>query len=131
MSSIHDSPKFSEYARMLREQAEANGVMLASSEAAKLLAERVSAHAGQLGVPPVVALENFLSGECVAAIARTLGSHAASYQEMAGETEPITIGAADAGRVVAAIGTVIKLGLGQSETPQADAGAIAADGRTH
>ena len=128
MSEMRRSTRFREVASLLEEQAELRGVALVAGEAAELLAERLSAVARQLGVTERTALQRYVTEDFVAALAQTLGSHAASFREIAGQAEPVTLDTADAGRVIAALGMAVKLAAGHVEKTQADSLAVITDG---
>jgi hypothetical protein len=124
---IRNTRRFRELAAFLREEAGQKGVILVAGEAEIVLADRVTSIATRLRVTERTAL-GYVSEDGLALLARELGSLAEEYSDAAGSADPVIIKSADAGRVVAALGMVIKLAAGHIEDHQADAAGIATDG---
>lgn len=109
MANVRNTKRFRELAAELRDQCALQGVTLVAGETAELLAAKIEDIAGQLGVTERTAMERYLSEEVLHAIARGIGTAAATYDEAVATTEPVTLSIADAGRVIAALGMTMKL----------------------
>jgi hypothetical protein len=128
MSSVRNSKRFKALAAALREQAGRHGVTLVAGEADDILAERLSAVATQLGITERTALDRYVTEEFVARLADTIGAQVATYRDAVQDTEPVSITLTDVGRIVAALGMVVKLAVAHAEHTRADAAGITHDG---
>lgn len=71
------------------------------------------------------ALASYISEHTVEALAASLGAMKAKYRSTTGDAEPVTLDAAEAGHVIAALGMAVKLAAGHlEETPTASLGLI-------
>jgi hypothetical protein len=128
MSNIHDGKKFRDRAVLLREQAALHGITLVPGEADRLLADRLSAVAGQMGISERWALDNYVTGDFVVKFARSLARHAETYDQAVSEIEPVGLTIAETARVLAATGMALKLAAGHVELTMAESMAMLTDG---
>jgi hypothetical protein len=128
MSNIQDSKKFRDRAVLLREQAALHGITLVPGEADRLLADRLSAVAGQMGISERWALDNYVTGDFVVKFARSLARHAETYDQAVSEIEPVGLTIAETARVLAATGMALKLAAGHVELTMAESMAMLTDG---
>jgi hypothetical protein len=122
---VRNSKRFRELAAMLREQAELRDVSLVGGEAEELLGAHLSALANQLGITERTTLTSYISEQSIESLAARFAAMKAEYRGMTEEVEPVTLEAAEAGHVVAALGMAVKLAVEHvEETRMASLGLI-------
>lgn len=122
---VRNSRRFRELAALLRQQAELHDVSLVGGEAEDLLGAHLTAVARQLRVTERTALASYISGESVEALAASFASRKAEYRRTTEDAEPVTLGAAEAGHVIAALGMAVRLAVEHvEETRTASLGLI-------
>ncbi|MFC6019974.1 hypothetical protein ACFP2T_27735 [Plantactinospora solaniradicis] len=113
MANLRNTKLFKERLAQFEKEACQLGVVWVAAEAADILAERIAFTANQLGVTERTALQTYTTPHAISLLAKVLAEHAATYQEVMAEAEPVTITVADAGRMTAALGMVCKLATEQ------------------
>lgn len=127
---MRNTKKFQALAADLRERCAEKGVTLMGAEAEDVLAAQIDALSKQLGIKPRAFLDTYLQPGLIDNLAAALAEANAVHVEVADTAESINLSSAEAGRVVAALGMVMKIATNRVEDPQsrADALGISTDG---
>ena len=117
MADIRRTKKLRQLATELREACALRGVTLVVGEAEDILADKISAIARQIGVTERTIIDNYMPVGMISELAQAVAAVNDEYQDAAQSTEPVTLGASEAGRVIAALGMTMKLATQALQLP--------------
>jgi hypothetical protein len=102
----------------LRERCALHGMTLVDGEAEDILAARIGALARQLRVTERTVMDSYLPEGFIPELARAVAAVNEEYQDVASDAGPVTLSAAEAGHVIAALGMTTKLAVAALGLPE-------------